>query len=118
MAPRVPSDGLIRVHLLLLQAHAGVHQIPPASNDVPDRKDGGTLQALQKIFAQHPLARDSTTTRQGRLHVDGPLAQNSTTHTRPRVEVLLHQLGLQRNPKKSLWEPTQMGDHLGLTIDL
>jgi hypothetical protein len=35
-----------------------------------------------------------------------------------RVEVLLHRLGLQRNPKKGLWEPTHVGDHPGLTIDL
>jgi hypothetical protein len=37
---------------------------------------------------------------------------------RDRVEALLHRLGLHRNPKKGLWEPTQVGDHLGLTIDL
>jgi hypothetical protein len=37
---------------------------------------------------------------------------------RKRVEALLHRLGLQRNPKKGLWEPTQVGDHLGLAIDL
>jgi hypothetical protein len=37
---------------------------------------------------------------------------------RDRVEALLHRLGLQRNPNKGLWEPTQVGDHLGLTIDL
>jgi hypothetical protein len=37
---------------------------------------------------------------------------------RDRVEVLLHRLGLQRNPKKGLWEPTQVGANLGLTIDL
>jgi hypothetical protein len=37
---------------------------------------------------------------------------------RDRIETLLHQLGLQRNPDKGLWEPTQVGTHLGLTIDL
>jgi hypothetical protein len=37
---------------------------------------------------------------------------------RDRVQALLHRLGLQRNPKKGLWEPTQVGDYLGLTIDL
>jgi hypothetical protein len=37
---------------------------------------------------------------------------------RDRVEALLHRLGLQRNPKKGLWEPTQVGAHLGLSIDL
>jgi hypothetical protein len=35
-----------------------------------------------------------------------------------RVEALLHWLGLQRNPKKGMWEPIQVGDHLGVTIDL
>jgi hypothetical protein len=34
------------------------------------------------------------------------------------VEALLHRLGLQRNPKKGLWKSTQVGDHLGLMIDL
>jgi hypothetical protein len=36
---------------------------------------------------------------------------------RNRVEALLHRLGLHRNPNKGLWEPTLLGDHLGLTID-
>jgi hypothetical protein len=33
---------------------------------------------------------------------------------RDRVEALLHRLGLRRNHKKGLWEPTQVADHLGL----
>jgi hypothetical protein len=37
---------------------------------------------------------------------------------RDRVEALLNRLGLQRNPNKGVWEPTHVGDHLGLTIDL
>jgi hypothetical protein len=37
---------------------------------------------------------------------------------RDRVEALLHRLGLKRNPNKGLWEPTQVGDLLGLTIYL
>jgi hypothetical protein len=37
---------------------------------------------------------------------------------RDRVEALLHRLGLHRNPNKGMWKPTQVGDHLGLTIDL
>jgi hypothetical protein len=37
---------------------------------------------------------------------------------RDRVEALLHRLGLQRNPNKGMWEPTHVGDYLGLTIDL
>jgi hypothetical protein len=37
---------------------------------------------------------------------------------RDRIEALLHRLGLQRNPKKGMWEPTQVVDHLGLTVDL
>jgi hypothetical protein len=35
-----------------------------------------------------------------------------------RVEALLHRLGPQRNPKKVMLEPTQVGDPLGYTIDL
>jgi hypothetical protein len=37
---------------------------------------------------------------------------------RQRVEALLDSLGLQRNPKKGVWTPTQVGDHLGLAVDL
>jgi hypothetical protein len=37
---------------------------------------------------------------------------------RQRVEDLLNRLGLQRNPQKGVWTPTQVGDHLGLTIDI
>jgi hypothetical protein len=37
---------------------------------------------------------------------------------RQRVQALLDSLGLQRNPKKGVWTPTQVGDHLGLTVDL
>jgi hypothetical protein len=37
---------------------------------------------------------------------------------RLRVQALLDSLGLQRNPKKGVWTPTQVGDHLGLTADL
>jgi hypothetical protein len=42
----------------------------------------------------------------------------TTLFLRDRVEALLHRLGLLRNPNKGLWEPTQVGDHFGLTIDL
>jgi hypothetical protein len=37
---------------------------------------------------------------------------------RQRVQALLDSLGLQRNPQKGVWTPTQVGDHLGLTVDL
>jgi hypothetical protein len=37
---------------------------------------------------------------------------------RQRVMALLDSLGLQRNPKKGVWMPTQVGDHLGLIEDL
>jgi hypothetical protein len=87
MAPRVPPDGMIRFRLLLLQAHACVYQLPSASIYATDRKDGYTPQAFGKILAQHPLARDSTITLHGRLHVHGPLARGSTTRTRPRKAV-------------------------------
>jgi hypothetical protein len=36
---------------------------------------------------------------------------------RTHVDALLTRLGLQRNPKKGIWTPTQIGDHLGLTVD-
>jgi hypothetical protein len=34
------------------------------------------------------------------------------------VQNLLDSLGLQCNPKKGVWTPSQIGDHLGLTVDL
>jgi hypothetical protein len=37
---------------------------------------------------------------------------------RQRVESMLEQLGLLRNPKKGVRTLTQVGDHLGLTVDL
>jgi hypothetical protein len=37
---------------------------------------------------------------------------------RQRVDTMLAQLGLQRNPKKRVSTPIQVGDHLGLTVDL
>jgi hypothetical protein len=37
---------------------------------------------------------------------------------RHRVHALLDSLGLQRNSKKGVRTPTQVGDHLGLTVDL
>jgi hypothetical protein len=43
---------------------------------------------------------------------------HDTLLLRQRVEALLNRLGLHRNPKKGVWTPTHVGDHLGLTIDL
>ena len=37
---------------------------------------------------------------------------------RQRVQTLLDSFGLQRNPTKGVWTPTQVGDHLGLRVDL
>jgi hypothetical protein len=37
---------------------------------------------------------------------------------RQRVKALLTMLGLQRKPKKGIWTPTQVGDYLGVTVDL
>jgi hypothetical protein len=80
----VPPNGMVRVRLLIMQANTGVHELPPSSSYAPDSKDGYTSQALEKAFARHPVARDSTTFPHGRLHVHGPLARSSTTPTRPR----------------------------------
>jgi hypothetical protein len=42
----------------------------------------------------------------------------ATLLLRDHIETLQHRLGLQRNPDKGLWQPTQVGNHLGLTVDL
>jgi hypothetical protein len=85
----VPLDGLVWVRLQLMQAIICIHQLLSASSYAPDRKDGCTPQALEKILAQHPLARDSTTTMHGRFHVHCLLARGSTTPTRPRRVVAI-----------------------------
>jgi hypothetical protein len=43
---------------------------------------------------------------------------DATLLLRNRIETLLHRLGLQRNPEKGSWQPTQVGTHLGMTVDL
>jgi hypothetical protein len=37
---------------------------------------------------------------------------------RNNIESLLQRLDLQRNPDKGLWQPTQVGTHLGMIVDL
>jgi hypothetical protein len=66
---------------------------------------------------QRPMARCSPTALHGRL-LFLVNSREAALLLRDRVEALLHQLGLRRNPNKGMWEPTQVGDHLGLTIDL
>jgi hypothetical protein len=39
-------------------------------------------------------------------------------NVRTRVDAILTRLGLLRNPTKSNWTLTHVGNHLGLTIDL
>jgi hypothetical protein len=42
---------------------------------------------------------------------------DATVLLRQLVDSLVARLGLLRNPQKGLWTPTQVGYHLGLTID-
>jgi len=44
-------------------------------------------------------------------------SENQALAHRRTVEVMLTQLGLQRNPKKGFWTPVQRLTHLGLDID-
>jgi hypothetical protein len=44
---------------------------------------------------------------------------NAVLLLRQRIDALFAQLGLQHNPKNVVWTtPTQVDDHLGLTVDL
>jgi hypothetical protein len=43
---------------------------------------------------------------------------HATLLVRTRVYALFTRIGLLHNVKKGIWTPTQVGDHLGLTIDL
>jgi hypothetical protein len=63
------------------------------------------------------MARDSTAPLHGRLSFLAD-SYNDVLLLRQRVEALLDRLGLQRNPKKGVMTPTQVDNHLGLTVDL
>jgi hypothetical protein len=41
----------------------------------------------------------------------------ATMFLRQSVDAPLTRMELLRDPKKGIWTPTQVGDHLGLTID-
>jgi hypothetical protein len=43
---------------------------------------------------------------------------NAALLLRQRIDASLTQLGLERNPKEGVWTLTQVGNHLGLTVDL
>eukprot|EP00873_Tetraselmis_striata_P004131 jgi/Tetstr1/424395/TSEL_014954.t1 len=45
-------------------------------------------------------------------------SREAALELRGRLNTLLDRLGLLRNPNKGVWEPTQVGPHLGLIIDL
>eukprot|EP00873_Tetraselmis_striata_P017361 jgi/Tetstr1/437625/TSEL_026292.t1 len=45
-------------------------------------------------------------------------SRQATLELRVRLNTLLDRLGLPRNPNKGVWEPTQVGPHLGLIVDL
>eukprot|EP00873_Tetraselmis_striata_P022830 jgi/Tetstr1/443094/TSEL_031150.t1 len=45
-------------------------------------------------------------------------SREAALELRVRLSTLLNRLGLLRNPNKGVWEPTQVGPHLGLIIDL
>eukprot|EP00873_Tetraselmis_striata_P021473 jgi/Tetstr1/441737/TSEL_029960.t1 len=45
-------------------------------------------------------------------------SREAALELRVRLSTLLDRLGLLRNPNKGVWEPTQVGPHLGLIIDL
>jgi hypothetical protein len=84
LAPRLPPDGLVRVRLLLMQAHADVHQLPAAGSYATDRQAGDTPQAIKTIPTQRPLARCSPIALHGRFTVHGQLARGSSSPMRPR----------------------------------
>eukprot|EP00873_Tetraselmis_striata_P046313 jgi/Tetstr1/466577/TSEL_011079.t1 len=45
-------------------------------------------------------------------------SRQAALELRVRLSTLLDRLGMLRNPNKGVWEPTQVGPHLGLIIDL
>eukprot|EP00873_Tetraselmis_striata_P017437 jgi/Tetstr1/437701/TSEL_026356.t1 len=45
-------------------------------------------------------------------------SREAALELRVRLSTLLDRLGLLRNPNKGVWEPTQVGPHLGMIIDL
>eukprot|EP00873_Tetraselmis_striata_P034647 jgi/Tetstr1/454911/TSEL_041775.t1 len=44
-------------------------------------------------------------------------SHEATMELRVRLDTMLDRLGMPRNPNKGVWEPTQVGPHLGLIVD-
>eukprot|EP00873_Tetraselmis_striata_P042077 jgi/Tetstr1/462341/TSEL_007347.t1 len=72
------------------------------------------VQAYSPFPAQHSLAGRAAPTLYGRL----PFPREAALELRVRLSTLLDRLSLLRNPNKGVWEPTQVGPHLGLIVDL
>eukprot|EP00873_Tetraselmis_striata_P042594 jgi/Tetstr1/462858/TSEL_007807.t1 len=45
-------------------------------------------------------------------------SREAALELRARLDTMPDRLGLLRNPNKGVWEPTQVGPHLGLIVDL
>eukprot|EP00873_Tetraselmis_striata_P041145 jgi/Tetstr1/461409/TSEL_006519.t1 len=69
----------------------------------------GRPQGLGPGRAAPPAARQAPGAQKGlAVHVPSTARRNT----------VLDRLGLLRNPNKGVWEPTHVGPHLGLIIDL
>jgi hypothetical protein len=121
VAARLPSYGLVGVSLQLLQAHTCVRQLASTPNHSCPSDNPNVATPLKAFFAQHPLAR----------HLPFALLESAWSISfflagtykaallhRLLVASLLTGLGMLRNPKTGIWTPTQVGDHLGLAVDL
>lgn len=89
---------------------------PPAGRYVPPARRSPTLRSLVPRFA--------STMRAGLRclpYVDDFLilarSFEDALAARDYVDALLELLGLRRNPRKGVWEPTQHLQHLGLGVD-
>jgi hypothetical protein len=104
LASRLPSDGLVRLGILLLQAHTGLYE---SHASAPASYAGiYTGSAPVKTFSpERSMAWYTTPPLHGRLPFLAD-SHHDALLLRQRVEAMLDSLGLQRNPKKGIWTPT------------
>jgi hypothetical protein len=117
VAPRLPSDALVRLGILILQTDPSLYQPPTSAHSAYAGIYAGARAPVKTFSPERSMAQYTTPPLHGRF----PFLADSYHDAlllRQRVEALLSTLGLQRNPKKGVWTPTQVGEHLGLTVDL
>eukprot|EP00873_Tetraselmis_striata_P012664 jgi/Tetstr1/432928/TSEL_022268.t1 len=107
--------------VLLLQVDSGLYGLPADAPEAarPSVTSHSPVQAYSPFPAQHSLAGRAAPTLP---YMDDFLfladSREAALELHVRLNTLLDRLGLLRNPINGVWEPTQVGPHLGLIVDL